>query len=114
MEFAARTILPADVCSNREEDCPEKPVPESEDNHIELTGDPGHVTLRSDLKDNSLERDQKFDVGAIRSRLLPPMCLVLQKAAASRIFGARRGLKTDPQNADTKMDTKECATNLIG
>jgi hypothetical protein len=68
--------------------------------------DPGHVILRSDLKDNSLERDQKFDVGAIRSRLLPPMCLVLQKAAASRTFGARRGLKTDPQNADTKWIPK--------
>ena len=39
---------------------------------------------------------------------------VLQKAAASGTFGARRGLKTNPQNADTKMDTKECATNLIG
>jgi hypothetical protein len=26
----------------------------------------------------------------------------------------RRVQNSDPQNADTKMDTKECATNLIG
>ena len=105
MEFAARTILPAYVCSKREEDCPRNPC-RSPRTITSSSRDPGHVILRSDLKDNSLEKDQKFDVGAIRSRLLPPMCLVLQKAAASRTFGARRGLKTDPQNADTKWIPK--------